>query len=340
MLSPSSILSKRTDRASSTWSIDSGYGSGIHEDAKLGFVVSLLCRGLLDGTLTELRQLDARDGSSASTIQAPHPQPIGPGTDDLTKLQLGDSILIKKEDDSFEPSTPRLEVCTAFSNPSSPDPISPASPSEVRRSHARKSTSKLPSQAVAHLNSWLNANRHHPYPTAETKQALAQACSITIKQVTTWFTNTRQRQLRSQENGAGRVGDEHNQTPTQASRKGKKKDYGRSNGASPIDDFLSPPRLSPCASISENSSSEGDNWQCTFCRVPLTAKSWRRHEETQHHPKFQWTCLASGPRIQLPSCSSSICAFCDLKNPDDDHFLHFHRIGDCLCKDARERTFG
>ena len=248
--------------------------------------------------------------------------------------------MIKKEDYDFELSTPRLTVCTAISNPSSPDPISPGSPSEVRRSHARKSVSKLPSQAVGRLNAWLDANRHHPYPNAEAKQSLAEACSITIKQVTTWFTNTRQRQLKSRENDTGRVDNDHGQTSNQPSRKGKKKDYGRSNGASPIDGFLSPHHLSPCASMSENSSGEGDNWQCTFCRVPLTAKSWRRHEETQHHPKHQWTCLASGPRIQLPSCSSSICAFCELRNPDDDHFRYFHRIGDCLCKDANERTFG
>lgn len=183
---------------------------------------------------------------------------------------------------------------------------------------------------------WLDANRHHPYPSAETKQELAEACSITIKQVTTWFTNTRQRQLKSQEND-GCVGSDFGQTATQTSRKGKKKDYGR---VSPIDGLLSPPRLSPCPSMSEQSSGEGDAWQCTFCRVSLTSKSWRRHEETQHHPKHQWTCLARGPRIQLQSSDVTICAFCELLNPDDDHFRCFHRVGDCMCKAAHERTFG
>ena len=339
MLSPSSIEPVRTDRASSTWSIDSGYGPGVLEDSELDFVVSF-CRGLPDDTLTNLRQLDAGDCPQTNSIQSQHRKCIGLRIDCLTKLDIEDDIVIKKEDESFEPSTPRLKVCTAFSNPSSPDPISPASPSEVRRSHARKASSKLPSQAVARLNDWLDVNRLHPYPTAETKQALAQACSITVKQVTTWFTNTRQRQLKFQENGTGRSGNDNNQTPTQASRKGKKKDYGRANGASPTDGFLSPLRLSPCASVSEHSSGEADNWQCTFCRVPLTAKSWRRHEETQHYIKSQWTCLALGPRIQLPSCSSTICPFCELRDPDDSHFLHYHRVGDCLCKDAKERTFG
>ena len=125
-----------------------------------------------------------------------------------------------------------------------------------------------------------------------------------------------------------------------SARKGKKKDYGRSNGASPVEGFLSPPRLSPSGSMSEVSSGEGDNWQCTFCKASLTAKSWRRHEETQHHPKHQWTCLSSGPRIRLPSSLSSICAFCELPDPDDDHFQRYHRIVECLSKAEQERTFG
>lgn len=81
-----------------------------------------------------------------------------------------------------------------------------------------------------------------------------------------------------------------------------------------------------------------DNWQCTFCRVSLTAKSWRRHEETQHYPKYQWTCLYSGPKVQLPSSSQLICAFCEIPDPDDEHFQH-HRISECLSKAEPERTF-
>ncbi|KAJ8110201.1 hypothetical protein OPT61_g6891 [Boeremia exigua] len=320
MLSPNSIPSKRNDRNFSNWSIDSGYGSGIHDDAKLGVM------------------LDARDAASVSTIvRQSRPRFTDRETESLTELELGDDIVIKQEDHSHAPVTPRLRVCTAVSNSSSPEPVSPASPSEVRRSHARKSPSKLPSQAVRRLNAWLDANRHYPYPNAETKQALAEACSITIKQVTTWFTNIRQRQLKSQDDDKEISG---NTLSHQGSRKGKKKDYSRSNGASPIEGLLSPPRLSPSASISDYSSGEGDSWQCTFCGISLTAKSWRRHEETQHHPKHQWTCLALGPRIQLPSSSVSICAFCELQNPDDDHFRYFHRVEDCLCKPQHERTFG
>ncbi|KAF3006609.1 hypothetical protein E8E13_007353 [Curvularia kusanoi] len=321
MLSPSSVSTRRTCRAPSTCSIDSGYGPG-NKDANLGLT------------------LDARDASSFPAGQQARRQHFDLGIKRLFELPIGDDITIKQEDCKFQPSTPCLNVCTAFSSPSSPEPLSPASPSEVRRSHARKSASKLPAHAVRRLYAWLDENRHHPYPNAETKQALAETCKITVKQVTTWFTNIRQRQLKSQDGDTEDLGNGNSQVLRQTSRKGKKKDYGRSNGASPTEGFLSPPRLSPSASLSEISSGEGDNWQCTFCRTSLTAKSWRRHEETQHHPKHQWTCLGSGPRIQLPSSSSSICAFCELLNPDDEHFQHYHRIGECLSKTEHERTFG
>ncbi|KAJ4993771.1 hypothetical protein SVAN01_00825 [Stagonosporopsis vannaccii] len=340
MLSPNSISPKKAGRHLSTCSIDSGYGSGLHGDAKVGSSVGMVSQSCLLVILMDDFQLDARDLVHGNTIRQLQPRSSAPSLDPPTDLHVGGTIVAKREDDSSAPRTPRLTICTAISNPSSPDPPSPASPSDVRRSHARKSASKLPSQAVKQLNAWLSTNRHHPYPNAETKQALAEACSITIKQVTTWFTNMRQRQLKSQEDDGENAGYGHGHISHQASRKGKKKDYSRSNGASPIEGFLSPPRLSPSASISEFSSGEGDNWQCTFCRTSLTAKSWRRHEETQHHPKYQWTCLARGPRIQLPSSSISICAFCELQNPDDNHFLSFHRVGDCLCKAEHERTFG
>lgn len=284
-------------------------------------------------------QVDTHDVTFGNAIQQSHLHPIGLGISGLSKHQLDDRVVIKQENHNLELSTPRLNVCTTFSSSSSPDPISPISPLEVKRSRAGKS-SKLPSQAVGILNTWLNGNRHYPYPNAETKQTLANECGITVKQVTTWFTNIRQRQLRSQDNDEGRPRNGNTQPSMQGSRKGKKKDYGRSNGASPIDGLLSPFHLSPCASASENSSGEGENWQCTFCRVSLTSKSWRRHEETQHHPKYQWTCLAFGPRVPLPSSSSFICAFCELLNPDDAHFRLCHRIDECSHKDAKERTFG
>jgi hypothetical protein len=79
-------------------------------------------------------------------------------------------------------------------------------------------------------------------------------------------------------------------------------------------------------------------WQCTFCYQHLAPESWCRHEETQHYPKYRWTCLATGPRLRQTD-GSSMCAFCQRKDPDEDHLLSSHRIQDCSAKTEDERTF-
>ncbi|XP_022782439.1 homeobox protein SIX2-like [Stylophora pistillata] len=50
----------------------------------------------------------------------------------------------------------------------------------------------LPREATAKLRAWLNENPR-PYPTRETKAALADNTGLTILQVNTWFANTRRR---------------------------------------------------------------------------------------------------------------------------------------------------
>ncbi|KAJ4332602.1 hypothetical protein N0V95_009623 [Ascochyta clinopodiicola] len=87
MLSPNSIPAKRTQRASSTWSNDSGYGSGIHEDARLSSI------------------LGSRDITSG---QPSVPQPVSLGIHGLAKLQLDDQVTIKEEEYSCGLDTPRL----------------------------------------------------------------------------------------------------------------------------------------------------------------------------------------------------------------------------------------
>lgn len=126
----------------------------------------------------------------------------------------------------------------------------------------------------------------------------------------------------------------------QTSRRGKKKDYRRMATASPIDD--SPIPRTPATPSPNRDGGEQETWECTFCSQPLVPKSWRRHEETQHRPKYQWTCLATGPRLVVASRAgtSSICAFCQAKNPSEDHFLESHRIVECSKKDPADRTFG
>lgn len=48
-----------------------------------------------------------------------------------------------------------------------------------------------------------------------------------------------------------------------------------------------------------------------------------------------------GPRLSFPvrSNSNSVCAFCMVKNPTEEHFLHNHRISECAKRSVGERTF-
>lgn len=81
-----------------------------------------------------------------------------------------------------------------------------------------------------------------------------------------------------------------------------------------------------------------DVWQCTFGNLRLAPKSWRCHEQTQHCPKDTWTYLATGPRLTTHG-ATSICAFCSLENPLDEHFQDTHRIVECSRKSEADRTF-
>lgn len=139
---------------------------------------------------------------------------------------------------------------------------------------------------------------------------------------------------------AGSTPYDHGNATLQPSRRGKKKDYRRMNTVSPIDD--SPVPRTPATPSPIIGALEQDTWQCTFCLQHLVPKSWRRHEETQHRPKYQWTCLATSPRLTITSLAgeSSICAFCQLPNPTEDHFHHSHRIMECSKKSEADRTFG
>jgi hypothetical protein len=265
-------------------------------------------------------------------------------------------------------------------NPDLLSPDSPVQTSTVKRSCARRHT-KLPPHALRVLRAWLNANRDHPYPSSDTKRALAEECGITEKQVTTWFTNTRARKLpllndvshgSSGDEGAyesdfsnitntpscttspmirydtpsshpydpsasGQSNHVHPQLALQTARRGKKKDYRRMNTVSPIDD--SPVPRTPATPSPNPLGQRQETWPCTFCPQALAPKSWRRHEETQHRPKHQWTCLATGPRLRISS-GLSICAFCQIKNPSEDHLLNSHRILECSKKSEADRTFG
>ncbi|KAF2798084.1 hypothetical protein K505DRAFT_322107 [Melanomma pulvis-pyrius CBS 109.77] len=134
-------------------------------------------------------------------------------------------------------------------------------------------------------------------------------------------------------------------TRPQPSRRGKKKNYRRTNQPAQIAELSSPTLRSPASQPrGKNVATQSDQemWQCTFCRQRLVPKSWRRHEETQHLPKAEWTCMLTGPRLLRSnslSNSSSCCAFCMAKNPSEDHFSTHHRIAECAKRAIGDRTF-
>jgi hypothetical protein len=162
---------------------------------------------------------------------------------------------------------------------------------------------------------------------------------------TAGFSYLPESRTRSHDHRAASISDASIFSNTQAharpSRRGKKKDYRRNaNPETPQTPLLLSP-TSLKSPLDGSPQEDPDMWQCTFCRKSLVPKSWRRHEETQHRPKAQWTCMLYGPRLSFParSNSSSVCAFCMTKNPSEEHFLAHHRIEDCAKRDVVDRTF-
>jgi hypothetical protein len=79
-------------------------------------------------------------------------------------------------------------------------------------------------------------------------------------------------------------------------------------------------------------------FQCTFCHVTLSRKTWKRHEETQHLPVRRWTCMPNG-FVEDYHGYCKFCVFCRVLDPDPAHMESCHRIADCLQRDIEERTF-
>lgn len=288
-------------------------------------------------------------------------------------------------------------------------PNTPISDLNIKRSRAGRN-SKLPLAALNKLQAWLDAHQENPYPSAEEKRQLATECGITEKQVTTWFTNARARQLSPLDTWLSSASEEEGATESaiasaaetspgftylssnwsstaggasatrragsisgssafsapgvarpQPSRRGKKKNYRRTNAAAQntLQSFVSP-NQSPIDTI-EPPSGDQEMWQCTFCYRHLVPKSWRRHEETQHRPRAHWTCMLTGPRLSIPqrtdanpaasasggnnpsstrtSGSKTYCAFCMTPDPSEAHFHTSHRISECAKRPLIERTF-
>jgi hypothetical protein len=51
----------------------------------------------------------------------------------------------------------------------------------------------LPDAAVDILNTWFDEHINNPYPQQHEKELLAQRCRLTVKQISAWFSNRRNR---------------------------------------------------------------------------------------------------------------------------------------------------
>lgn len=124
-----------------------------------------------------------------------------------------------------------------------------------------------------------------------------------------------------------------------SSRRGKKKNYRRNHQPRISDESTTLVGPVMASGQIDDTSNGQDTWQCTFCLRHLVPKSWRRHEETQHRPRTQWTCMLFGPRLSYAHRPGSRCAFCMAKEPTEDHFHTHHRISECARRPIQERTF-
>lgn len=83
-------------------------------------------------------------------------------------------------------------------------------------------------------------------------------------------------------------------------------------------------------------------FQCTFCGMKLSEKAWRRHEESQHVPRRQWTCMPSGhPFRETIFSYAMLCLLCRKGVDDMDNHVRVcpNRASDCLARPVEQRTY-
>lgn len=62
--------------------------------------------------------------------------------------------------------------------------------------------SSFPKEASDILLTWLQRNKHHPYPTDQEKTTLRKETGLTMVQINNWFTNARRRVLKRWKDGS------------------------------------------------------------------------------------------------------------------------------------------
>ncbi|KAF2461831.1 hypothetical protein BDY21DRAFT_1736 [Lineolata rhizophorae] len=244
----------------------------------------------------------------------------------------------------------------------------------------KRKVNKFPAATTEILTNWLNENHDDPYPTKATVTRLAKDTELKEKQVRTWLTNHRKRQLDPMEKFLS--SDEECASEEDIVRNSQSPEYSNSSGFNSVSSSKS---ISPAGSAysythlgdrirkrrkgvkayrskplnlsavdqklgdlggssnsEANSPSPSDSkmmFECTFCCKKVSPKGWKRHEETQHQPSHEWVCMTTSARLSLPSSADTECAFCQMLNPDEEHFRNEHRISDCLARPQDERVF-
>ena len=81
-------------------------------------------------------------------------------------------------------------------------------------------------------------------------------------------------------------------------------------------------------------------FQCTFCKIHISEKSWKRHEET-HIPQREWICMPSGHSgAEDPKDSFLVkCVFCNKQYGGCLSSEGCHRRQECLARPISDRTF-
>lgn len=82
------------------------------------------------------------------------------------------------------------------SNPLTKEPLATSkskSKSTNKTAAVSRRPTALPDAAVDILNTWFDEHINNPYPLQHEKEALAQRCNLTVKQISAWFSNRRNR---------------------------------------------------------------------------------------------------------------------------------------------------
>ena len=80
-------------------------------------------------------------------------------------------------------------------------------------------------------------------------------------------------------------------------------------------------------------------YHCTWCHKAFSKPSdWKRHEQSQHAPQTEWTCMNNGPCVVVDGHLS--CVMCENHIHDPHHSISCpYSIAKCLERDPESRKF-